>query len=309
MYYSICLFAFIPLKGVIFKKYVIDFKREMIYYHVFNFIRIPLLCFSDIGGIDKPFIHSFDHEHYFYKIWRRGHRFENGIPLTDVRDIRGKKDEKFRVFFEENFLSFINFKLKISKQPSKIHDANLIYNQPVSHEMGINECGFYKMEDRYYFKHGFSDSRFLVVALMGAPLWIWIISCLSFTKWVWPLFAAGFYCCYYCAKKEKKRREFFITQRDAGVFLTFARDNKEYARESIYGFSVESEHGREDVFSFVCNINVSVKLRENGIIKAELLEVFGLGELDKAYIFLDSLKVLLGGDLLFELADSKLNAW
>jgi hypothetical protein len=302
IYLFLGIFLVFLLKGHTFKRYLIDFNSRKVYFSLFSFINLPLLSFSDIGGIDKSLVDTFDHDHYFYKIWRRGHRFENGIPLTDIRNVCDESNDEFEKFIAKNFIPFIQYKIGNSGDLLTPVAVNPVVDTFAAGELECENCCFFEDAGKLYFKHVLNLTDWLLVFLLSAPLFFIVIGLM---RWL-SIIVIYIFCSAY--KKELASKRFFIKTCELGTSIGFPSNNEEFTIGDIKAFLIQTNHRSfRGNIPFVSSIDISVRLYKKGIIRDELLERFGTGELYKAYILFDWLKYFFGEDIPLKLADNFLD--
>jgi hypothetical protein len=317
---AVCLLIFY-IHALVFRRYLIDFKKKRVFFVLFRFIRIPLLSFGKIGGIDKPIVDFVDHLRgkCFYKIWRRGHRFEGGIPLTDIRDVFDAKNKKF----EEEFIPFIKSKMGITERPPEhLGEYRTAGAHPIKPDGGEwRGCYFYEDEGKIYFQRGVNFGgllpNFLACAILIVLCYFILVG--SMAKW-WLIAVFVMLCLFYLWRRERFSRYFFLKRRGSDFVIVF-RDGEEFRGHHIENFliqtnfygtspSIEAQSLKFRLYkqssSFVRSICVSVRLCKDGVIREKFLEAFYAGELYKAYIFMDYLKYFFGEEIPLELADNDL---
>jgi hypothetical protein len=294
-YYIGVIGSLVIAKGFIFRIYLIDFTKKKIYMMFWATIRFPILSFSEIGGIDRVLVSASDPDRFFYKIWKRGHQYEKGIPLTDIRHT---SDSSFEVFIKNEFLPFMMFKLNLVHKDTRISDDNWALQNNIKYGEGdISNYRFCNSEAGIYFKHGFNLNLCFLIILFVIPFSLLII---GLAKW---FSICIFSLLIYLNRREIFSPKFYIVKNKNSIYIKLNRENCAYSFSDIRGITIETMYGN-DIGQHVV---VRLIVEDKRIIKWIDLEYFGVGEVYKIYKFVDGLKFYLAPSLKVVVADNYLD--
>jgi hypothetical protein len=137
--------SFFFVRNFFIKKYVVDFCKRKIYFHFCGFLRFPIVTFEQVGGIEKVWGDS-DEKSFFYKVWKKGKRYEHGIPLSDIHGVSGTFDADFARSVLPIILESFN--------------NNNIDN---SDSLTVSDSVFHVIDEKIYYKRNHHKDCFLVL--------------------------------------------------------------------------------------------------------------------------------------------------
>jgi hypothetical protein len=264
------------MRNYFIKKYIVDFRKRKIYLHICGFLRFPIVRFEQVGGIEKVWGDE-DKKSFFYKAWKKGKRYEHGIPLSDLHGVTGPFDS--------------NFARNVMPMLLKVFSNN--DNTDISDSQTVDDNVFHIIDGKIYYKRNFRKdllTAFVVDLLLSFALAGPVIRSRGVILLV-------LLCLFYSSWKSLTKDNFYIMKTENNIFFNLFKDNINCSISEIKSISITSS------FDYVTSISIFLELY-NG--KRHHLQYFAGGYVSEVYPFLRDLKSIIGDQIEFKLVDFQL---
>jgi hypothetical protein len=261
------------MRNFFIKKHIVDFHKRKIYFHICGFLRFPIVAFEQIGGIERVWGDD-DEKSFFYKAWKKGKRYEHGIPLSDIHAISGSFDADFARSVLPMLLRFFN------------ND-----NTDSSDSQNATNNVFHVIDGNIHYKRNYYKD-FLYVFMTGFAV------LLIFSGWIiithgllLLLFLFIFYSGWKCLTKDN----FYIMKSGNDILFHLYKDNINCSIPEIKSLSIST-------FSSITSPRIYIFLElYNG--KQYYLHKFLRGYISDVYPFLECLKNITENQIKFKIVD------
>jgi hypothetical protein len=275
-------------------KYLYDFNKRKIFFMFIGLIKIPVMKFSEIGGIDKVWVEELDFKkHFFYRIWKKKKRFGFGVPLSGLHGCTEKFDDDFAKFILP--VLFDKFQIQNLYAKYQLIKTDNPKGVPGNAKKYSFSCHFDEINEKIYFRRGIKR----VVTIFGGIFIIMIasLSIIFITRGIFLLFLIILF--YFMAKYASKNR-FYIFLKEGNVNFYFIDENLSVSVDEIKRVIIRTK--LHVSFRFVVAISFFIETVNS---KIYFLGDFSSLELTDAEYFINKLQSIAGKGLLMRVEFSR----